>query len=204
MIGAPMSATMTVPTLPPAMWALIAKPRRSGGNCSASRPLPTGCCGEPPIRDRTLAIANVPKPPASAWAANPPPNRRPPVPSRTRREKTPGQRRERQLDEPRDDRPERGEVGDLALADPELVDDLEVDQRQQDGVRVVDRVGDDEQPERAHRPDVDRRGRGGRDWRLDRVRKLHARMMPHLGPAGWSIPHVVAVGLPLRRSRGVL
>ena len=49
--GAPMSATTTVPTLPPAMWALIAKPRRSGGNCSARRPLPTGCCGEPPMRD---------------------------------------------------------------------------------------------------------------------------------------------------------
>ncbi len=51
MSGTPMSATMTVPTLPPAMWALIANPRRSGGNCSASRPLPTGCWGEPPIRE---------------------------------------------------------------------------------------------------------------------------------------------------------
>ena len=51
MSGTPTSATTTVPTLPPAMWALIAKPRRSGGNCSARRPLPTGCCGDPPIRD---------------------------------------------------------------------------------------------------------------------------------------------------------
>ena len=49
--GAPIRATTTVPTLPPAMWALIAKPRRSGGNCSASRPLPTGCCGDEPMRD---------------------------------------------------------------------------------------------------------------------------------------------------------
>ena len=69
------------------MWALIAKPRRSGGNCSARRPLPTGCWGAAPIRDSTLGMANVPKLEASAWAANPPPNRSPPVPSRTRREK---------------------------------------------------------------------------------------------------------------------
>ena len=84
--GTPIRATTTVPTLPPAMWALIAKPRRSGGNCSASRPLPTGCCGEPPIRDRTFGIAKVRKPLASACAANPPPNRIPPIPSSRRRD----------------------------------------------------------------------------------------------------------------------
>ena len=55
--GTPMSATTTVPTFPPAMWALIANPRRSGGNCSASRPLPTGCCGDPPIRDAMFGMA---------------------------------------------------------------------------------------------------------------------------------------------------
>ena len=86
MIGAPSSATTTVPTLPPAMWALMAKPRRSSGNCSASRPLPTGCCGEPPMRDRTLARAKLGKPEANAWATNPPPNNRPPAPRRRRRE----------------------------------------------------------------------------------------------------------------------
>ena len=59
--GTPTIATTTVPTLPPAMWALIANPRRSVGNCSASRPLPTGCCGEPPIRDATFGTANVRK-----------------------------------------------------------------------------------------------------------------------------------------------
>jgi hypothetical protein len=59
-IAAPNTATATVPTLPPAMWALIANPRRFSGNCSASRPLPTGCCGEPPIRDTTLTAANAP------------------------------------------------------------------------------------------------------------------------------------------------
>ena len=87
-VHAPMRMTTTVPTLPPAMWALIAKPRRSGGNCSARRPFPTGCCGAAPIRDRTFGIANVPKLVASAWAANPPPKRRPPVPSRTLRDMT--------------------------------------------------------------------------------------------------------------------
>ena len=56
-----MTATTTVPTLPPAIWALIAKPRRSGGNCSDKRPFPTGCCGDPPIRDTMFGIANVAK-----------------------------------------------------------------------------------------------------------------------------------------------
>ena len=67
----PASAAMTVPTLPPEMWALIAKPRRSGGNCSARRPLPTGCWGEPPIRETTLATPKVTNDWASAWAAKP-------------------------------------------------------------------------------------------------------------------------------------
>ena len=88
MSGTPMSATTTVPTFPPAMWALIAKPRRSVGNCSASRPLPTGCCGEPPIRDAMFGTAKVRKLVASAWAAIPPPNRIPPKPSSRRRETT--------------------------------------------------------------------------------------------------------------------
>ena len=68
------------------MWALIANPRRAGGNCSASRPFPTGCCGEPPIRDTTFGITKVTKFVASAVAANPPPNRMPPRPSNRRRE----------------------------------------------------------------------------------------------------------------------
>ncbi len=87
MIGAPMTATTTVPTLPPAMWALIAKPRRSGGNCSARRPLPTGCWGEPPIRDRHVGHGEGRRTQvAAAWATKPPPNRRPPAPSSRRRE----------------------------------------------------------------------------------------------------------------------
>ncbi len=86
--GTPMIATTTVPTLPPAMWALIANPRRSVGNCSASSPLPTGCCGDPPIRDATFGTAKVTKLVANAWRANPPPNRIPPMPSRWRRDAT--------------------------------------------------------------------------------------------------------------------
>ncbi len=86
MSGTPTRATITVPTLPPAMWALIAKPRRSGGNCSARRPLPTGCWGEPPIRDRTLATEKEAKVVANAWATKPPPIRSPPAPSRLRLE----------------------------------------------------------------------------------------------------------------------
>ena len=85
MSGAPMTATTTVPTLPPAMWALIANPRRSGGNCSERRPLPTGCCGEPPMRDTMFGMANDEKPVANAWSTNPPPNSSPPTPSRCRR-----------------------------------------------------------------------------------------------------------------------
>jgi hypothetical protein len=84
--GAPRIATITVPTFPPEMWALIAKPRRSSGNCSASSPLPTGCWGEPPTRDTTLSAANDRNVWRSAWAAKPPPNRIPPAPRIFRRE----------------------------------------------------------------------------------------------------------------------
>ena len=117
MSGTPMSATTTVPTLPPAMWALIAKPRRSGGNCSASRPLPTGCCGEPPIRDRTLATAKAAKVVANAWATKPPPNRSPPAPSSVAPREPPGQRGVAQLDRPRGEAAERGQEGDRLDAD---------------------------------------------------------------------------------------
>ena len=86
MSGTPISATTTVPTLPPAIWALMAKPRRSGRNCSARRPLPTGCCGEPPMRETMFGMAKVGKPVAKACATNPPPNRIPPRPSSRRRE----------------------------------------------------------------------------------------------------------------------
>ena len=86
MIGAPMSATTTVPTLPPAIWALIANPRRLTGNCSASSPLPTGCWGDPPIRDAIFGSAKDANPPANAWATNPPPKIKPPIPSSRRRD----------------------------------------------------------------------------------------------------------------------
>ncbi len=52
-------------------------------------------------------------------------------------------------------------------ADPELIDDLEEDQRQDDGLRMVDGVGDRQQAERAHRADLG----GG-----------HPRMVPHRWP----------------------
>ncbi len=84
--GTPMTAIATVPTFPPAMWALIANPRRSGGYCSASSPLPTGCWGDPPIRAAIIGIANVTKLVASDIAAKPPPNRSPPNPSSRFRE----------------------------------------------------------------------------------------------------------------------
>ena len=82
----PKRATITVPTLPPEMWALIAKPRRSGGNCSARRPFPIGCWGDPPIRDTTFVSANAPNVGAAPWSEKPRPNSRPPTPMIVRRE----------------------------------------------------------------------------------------------------------------------
>ena len=70
----------------PLMCALIAKPRRCSGNCSARSPLPTGCCGEPPTRDTMLTAAKDAKVGAAAWATKPPPNRIPPAASSLRRE----------------------------------------------------------------------------------------------------------------------
>ena len=170
MIGAPMSATTTVPTLPPAMWALIAKPRRSGGNCSARRPLPTGCWGEPPIRDRTLATANPPNVMRERLGDEAAAEQEAAGPEQLRRGEPPGQRRVAQLDGARGEAAERGEEGDRLDADTEVLRDLDVDQRQDERLGVVDGVGDRQQPERAHRPDDDpvggigERG-GGRDGR---------------------------------------
>ncbi len=62
----PVRATITVPTFPPEMWALIANPRLEGGNCSARSPLPMGCWGAPPIRETMLVAANAPNVGAAA------------------------------------------------------------------------------------------------------------------------------------------
>jgi hypothetical protein len=86
MSAGPTRATTTVPTLPPEMWALIAKPRRAGGNCSASSPLPTGCCGAPPMREAMLIAAKGPNDGAAAWALNPIPKRSPKAPISQRRD----------------------------------------------------------------------------------------------------------------------
>jgi len=58
------------------------------------------------------------------------------------------------LDDPGRERTGRGEESDRLHADPELIDDLEEYQGQDDGLGVVDRVGDGQQAERAHRVDV--------------------------------------------------
>ena len=70
----PASAAKTEPTLPPEMWALIANPRRSGGNCSERRPFPTGCCGDPPTRERIVVSAKAANDGTAARLANPSPN----------------------------------------------------------------------------------------------------------------------------------
>ena len=70
-IAGPASAATTDPTLPPEMCALMAKPRRSGGNCSERSPLPTGCWGEPPIRETMVVAANAPKDWTADSVANP-------------------------------------------------------------------------------------------------------------------------------------
>ena len=167
------------------MWALIANPRRSAGNCSASRPLPTGCWGEPPIRDTMFGTAKVRKLVANAWSANPPPNRMPPMPEQATPRHDPGQARVAQLDHPRGERAERRQEGDGLDPDPVLVDDREVDQRQQDRLGVVDRVGDRQEPKRAHRADLVGR---------------HGAMVPHRWPTPLGQSTRFASGACLRAS----
>ena len=77
--GAPMTATTTVPTLPPAMWALIAKPAALRRELLGQQAVADRVLGEPPTRDTMFGIANVAKLVANAWSANPPPNRNPPT-----------------------------------------------------------------------------------------------------------------------------
>ena len=75
---------------------------------------------------------------------------------------------------PGQERPDGRQEGDGLHADPELVDDLEEDQRQDDGLGVVDRVRHGQQAERPHR--VDRDGR-------------HGGMVPQIGLPGWANRH---------------
>ena len=56
-----------------------------------------------------------------------------------------------QLDRAGGERTGRGEEGDDLDADPELIDDRQEDERQQDGLGVVDRMGDRQEHERAIR-----------------------------------------------------
>ena len=83
----------------------------------------------------------------------------------------PGQAGVAQLDRAGQERPDGGQEGDGVDADPELVDDLEEDERQDDGLGVVDGMRHRQQAERPHRVDGDGR---------------HGRMVPQIGLAGWA------------------
>ena len=79
----------------------------------------------------------------------------------------PGERGEAQLDDPGGEGAPGREEGDRVDADVEVVGDLQVDERQDNRLRVVDRMGDRQQPQRPHRPHVQRAGssrRAGLDW----------------------------------------
>ena len=171
--SAAVAPTTTVPTLPPATWAAIAVPIRRGGNCSASSALPTGCCGAPPMRETTFAIANPPKPVAIAWAAIPAPVSSPPPPSSVGRPTYRVSDAERVLEQAARDPADRRQDDDRRRRDAELVDDREIDERVERRLAVDDRVLDAEQPEGQARPDpgagrgfggFGRRGFGGRGF----------------------------------------
>jgi hypothetical protein len=69
-----------------------------------------------------------------------------------------GDERIARLDDTRRDRARGSDERDRLHADAELVDDPQEDQRQDDGLRVVDRMGDGQQPQRPTGTD---RRRGG-------------------------------------------
>ena len=71
---APRNGTTIVPTLPPEMWALMAKPRRCSGKASDSSAFPTGCCGEAPMRARLIDPSSWPTDWASPPSISAPPN----------------------------------------------------------------------------------------------------------------------------------
>ena len=152
-IGVPTTAMTTVPRFPPAIWALIANPRRAGGNCSARRPFPTGCCGEPPIRGEDVGIAKVREVVGQGRGREPATEHEAAQAQQPAAGDAPGQLRVAELDHPRREGAHRGEDRHGRDRDAELVDDREEDRRQQHGIGVVDRVRHREQAERAHRMD---------------------------------------------------
>ena len=85
----------------------------------------------------------------------------------------PGQRRIAQLDGAGGEVAERGEEGDRLDTDTEVLRDLGVDQGQDERLRVVDGVGDRQEPERAHRPDDDPVGGIGKRGGGRRGRQPH-------------------------------
>jgi hypothetical protein len=135
MSQAPMNATTTVPTLPPAMWALIAKPRRCGGNCSASDPRHHVHEGERRERRHQCLRREAPAEQDAAGTQKAAPRH------------DPRQLRIRELDGAAGERSQRREQRDRADLDAPLLDQPQVDERQEDRLGVVDRVRDREQPE---------------------------------------------------------
>ena len=152
--NAPSSGTKTVPRLPPAMCAEMAKPRRSGGNCSDSKPLPTGCCGEEATREVEVPAGERQEAAGErlaghAGAEDHAADRQDRPPSRTS-----ASGRCTKLDQAGRDVAGRGKEHDRRRLDLEVVNDRDVDQRQHGGLRVVDGVGGTEQPQRPHRTDL--------------------------------------------------
>ena len=145
--GTPTIATTTVPTLPPAMWALIGEAvavRREllRQQAVADGVLRRATDARDDVRHRERQEARgqrLDREPATEQQAADAQQRSPREPSR--------QLGVGQLDHARGEGPERRQERDLLHVDAEFLDERQEDQRQQHRLGVVDRVPEAEQDE---------------------------------------------------------
>ena len=148
----PTNGTSTVPTLPPLMCALMAKPRRSCGKASERSALPTGCCGLAPMRaaliggeelgDRLRQAADEEAGPEDELAAG----------EERRARDVAGQEAVGELHRAADRGGDGDERADVALVEPVLDDHDRIHERHERRLGVDGGMRDGEQGQRQTRP----------------------------------------------------
>ena len=146
------SGTRIVPRFPPAMWALMAKPRRSGGKASERNAFPTGCCGLAPMREALIPASSCPIDAAVPAKSRLTPKTSWPAGEEQRARDVAGHEAVGELHEAADRGGDGDERADVGRVQRELDDDDRVHQGHERREGVDDGVAGGQEDEREHRP----------------------------------------------------